>query len=209
MRSQYRPSPALIAARKREIAKRYSDQAKRKGHKRPLTLAAVRISELTRLFDHRYGTVLLPDSDEGVMAAKLMVHHLGRLKDAPRRISSWLATCAPWLGLASRERLIRDTQERQLRWSADRLAWKLKVTAAERLELKLRTIGAMDTTKAERLAQSKQRRRERQQQRRRATGAKPRAEYEAASAASMKPWAALGMSRRAWYRARKQAGTGL
>jgi hypothetical protein len=181
MPAQYRPSPALIAARKREIAERYRDHAKRKNQNKPLTLAAIRISELTRLFDHRYGPVLLPDSDDGVIAARVMVHHIGRLKDAARRIDSWLGTCAPWLGLASRERLIRDTQERPLRWSADRLAWKLRVTAAERTKLNLRTIGAMDISKDQRIAATKQRRREHKHARRRATGTKPRAIYEATS----------------------------
>src|SRR5947199_200887 len=91
-----RPSPELIAARRIEVSKRYRAMAKKR-HKRPLTFAAIRAAELTRLYDHRYGPVLIPETDQGMVAARIMVHHLARLRDAPRRITAWMATCAPWL----------------------------------------------------------------------------------------------------------------
>lgn len=208
MQRNVRPTPAVIAARKREIAKRYKDHAKRKSlGAKPLTLAAVRIAELTRLFDRRYGPVLLPDSDEGVICARIVVHHLARLRDAPRRISDWMHTCAPWLSLASRERLIREAIENPMRWGADKLGWKLKITIVERTELKLRTIGAMGQTADQRKQAAADKRRGRQRiyqsNRRRANGAKPRAEYEAGSISKSKPWEALHMSRTQWYRAGK------
>jgi hypothetical protein len=190
---------AIADARHREIAQRYRDRAKRKGHKKPLTLAAVRVAELTRLYDHRYGRMLLPSTDEGILAARIMVHHIGHLKDAPRRITSWFQACTPWLGLASRERLIRDAMERPIKWRADKLAWKLKVTAAERAGLGLRTIGAIDMTKEQRAAAAKERKRLRDQARHK----RRRAEYEASATARAKPWQALGMSRASWYRAGK------
>jgi hypothetical protein len=136
---------------------------------------------------------------------KCMVHHLGRLRDAPRRIGNWCARYAPWLGLESHERLIRDTQERPLRWKADRLAWKLRVTAAERTTLKLRTIGAIDMTAQQRAEQRKRRNAERMRALRKAQNATPRAIYEAQSLSRTKPWEAAGVSRRTWYRLR---GTG-
>ena len=43
-----RPDPAVVAARKREIAVKYSRANRKKFG--PLTLAAIRASELTRLY---------------------------------------------------------------------------------------------------------------------------------------------------------------
>lgn len=193
-----RPSPALIAARKREIAKRYARKDKRSI---PLTFAAVRLSELNRLYQYRHGREL-PATDDGLQAARLAVHHIGRLRDAARRIGSWLDYWTPWLDLASRERLIRDATEHPLRWRADKIAWKLRVTAGERQALNLRTIGAIDETRAERQAKARILKRERDQARRRAQGVKPRADYERNAIAKQAPWEAVGISRATWYRRR-------
>lgn len=197
-----RPSPAQIALAKREIAQRYGKAAKLKSPKRSRSIAAWRVAELTRLFDRRFGNVLLPATDEGELCARVMVHHLGALQDAPRRISDWLGTCAPWLGLASRERLIRDTIERRIHWTADKLAWKLRVTAVERDALRIRTIGAIDQTREQRAAIQAERKLERDTNRRRVQGIQQRAAYLEAIAAR-RPWQQLGMSRAKWYRAGK------
>lgn len=142
-----RPSPIVVSRKRREIAKRYAAKRRRFG---PVSFAAIRVSELSRLFAHRYSGLQLPDSDEGVQMARVMAHHMGRLRDAPRRISQWCERNAPWLGLQEIERLIRDATECPLRWKADRLAWLLGVTAAERDEVGLRTIGATDQTREQR-----------------------------------------------------------
>lgn len=168
-------------------------------------MAAIRASEMTRLYQRRYPLEQLPDTDEGVDLARLMLQHLNRLRDAPRRISRWLDRWCPWLDLASHERLLADAMAVQLRYRADKLAWKLRVTAAERQELGLRTIGAIDQTKDQRADAAKERHRERARARRRTKGAKPRAEYEANSANRTRPWEAAGMSRRTWYRQLAQA----
>lgn len=193
-----RPSPEAVAALKREIADRYASASRKKFG--PITMAAIRASEMARLYRKRYPNLQLPCDDEGELLARLMLQHLNRLRDAPRRMDRWLDRWCPWLDEASHEHMLSDAMTVQLRYRADKLAWKLKVTAAEREELKLRTIGAIDQTKAERTAIAKQRHRDRMRTRRRAKGAKPRAEYEANSASRTKPWIAAGMSRRTWYR---------
>ncbi|MBD4812111.1 replication protein, partial [Xanthomonas citri pv. citri] len=48
--------------------------------------------------------------------------------------------------------------------------------------------------------------RKRDEARRRAAGAVDRQTYESRSATRTRPWEALGMSRRSWYRAGKPAG---
>lgn len=194
-----RPTQAEIVARKREIAQRY---ARKNYRSKPHTFSAVRAAELTRLYTYRYGQAL-PDNDAGVLAMRVMLDHLGQLNDAPRRISRWLDRWAPWLTERSHERAITDAVQRPLRYRADKIAWKLRVTSAERQALNLRTIGAIDLPRDERLDQAKQRRRARDEARRRAQGAVPREQYEARSAARTKPWETIGMSRRAWYRAGK------
>jgi hypothetical protein len=90
-----------------------------------------------------------------------------------------------------------------IRWRADTIAARLKVTAAERKRLRLTTIGAIDKTKAERQAERKERKRAADRTRRRARGAQPRADYLAQSLSRVRPWVALGMSRASWYRAGK------
>lgn len=200
-----RHTPEQIqAAMRAEIAARYRNGGRSTAKRRPLTFAAIRAAEITKLYRARYGRQL-PDTDEGILAARIMAHHLGRLRDATRRISSWLDRWAPWLDLQEGERLIREATECPLKWRADKLAWKLRVTAAERANLGIRTIGAIDQTKEQRKQAAAERRRHSQEARRRQEGAKPRAEYEAS--AQGKPWNREGISRATWYRRRANPET--
>jgi hypothetical protein len=190
----------VVQARHREIAHRY-----RRARKRPrLSMAALRIAELTRIFRARYGDQL-PDDDAGRADAAIVAHHLTRRPGDPhRRIAAFLELCAPWMSADERDHLIADVIARPRRWKADTLAQRLNLTDAERRRLAITTIGSIDKTKAERLADRKARDRLRQQQRRRAKGAKPRAQYTGQSVTHVKPWQTMGISRAAWYRHRQQ-----
>src|SRR5262249_52771963 len=106
----------------------------------------------------------------------------------------------PWMPADERARLTADVIARPRRWQSDTLARKLNLTDAERRRLRITTIGSVDRTKAERLADRKQRKREAERDRRRARGAQPRQQHESTSAAATKPWLALGISRATWYR---------
>lgn len=193
-----RPPAEVVQARKAEVAKRYRKAAKRQ-RRHPLSLAAIRLSELTKLLDHRYGKMLIPETDDGLLAARVMVHHIGRLRDAPRRISAWLATCTPWMPMAERERLIAEVSATPLRWSADRLGWRLRLTSAERSTLRICTIAAIGSSPDERRAARAAKQRERDERRRRATGQVSRSEY-LARCHQQTPWEAAGVSRSTWYR---------
>jgi hypothetical protein len=92
-----------------------------------------------------------------------------------------------------------------IRWRADKLGIRLRLTEAERTRLGITTIGSIEVTKAERAKRRRERDRLRRQSQLRAQGAKPRADYEANSISRTKPWERLGMSRRTWYRAGKPA----
>src|SRR5262249_22708122 len=90
-------------------------------------------------------------------------------------------------------------------WSADRVAKYLGVTYAQRQALGLTTIGSIDIGRRSRTVLRKRRACLREERRRRATGAIPRAEYEAKSLSATKPWKELGISRRTWERRRNKA----
>ena len=160
-----RPSPELIAARKWEIAKRYAVKAK--VGKRTRSMAAIRLAELTRWLDDTHGAGCeLEPGDQAITIARIFAHHMGALPDMPRRVKAWIDRYTPWLSLASQERLIAEVASCPLKWSADKLAWKLRLTDEQRTKLKITTIGAIDVTKAQRQARRNKAKAERERARR-------------------------------------------
>lgn len=162
-----RPTPELIAARKWEIKRRYSRKAV--VGKRTRSMAAIRLAELTRWLDDATGAgVELEPGERSVLIARIFAHHMGGLPDAPRRVQAWINRYAPWLTLASREVLIAEVSQCPLKWSADKLAWKIGLTDEQRSRLKITTIGAIDCSKEQRAERRKQRSAQRSQARRQA-----------------------------------------
>lgn len=138
-----RPTPQQIAARKFEIAKRYNRKAK--VGKRTRSMAAIRLSELTRWLEDVHGQgAELEAGERGYLIARIFAHHLGALPDTARRVTVWCGTYAPWISPRDLERLISEVIDCPIKWTADKLAWKLKLTDATRSRLKIRTIGAID-----------------------------------------------------------------
>jgi hypothetical protein len=167
-------------------------------------MAALRIAELRRLYGHRYGHIL-PDDDAGRDDAMIMAHHLARRPgDARHRIEMFLQVSAPWMSTASVATMVGTAITNPMKWRADTLAARLRLTEAERTRLGIRTIGAIDLDKEERRQRRRDRDRQYQRQKRQAKGAKLRAEYVAMALSRTKPWAALGVSRRTWYRQNKR-----
>jgi hypothetical protein len=189
-----------IAARRAEIACRYKGAKRERPH-----LAPIRIAELCRLFRARYGATL-PDDDAGREDARIMAHHLAHMSGDPRiRIRSWLNLWAPWMPPEEATSLIEAVLAKPLRYRADTLGKRLNLTEAERTRLSIRTIGAIDTTKEQRMAARMDRKRQAKCDRRRAQGVKPRAEYEATAIGHGKPWEAEGVSKATWYRRKRGA----
>jgi sRNA-binding protein len=79
------------------------------------------------------------------------------------------------------------------------------LTEAERSSLRITTIGAIDVTKAERLAKRKERAKARAKELRAERSQRSRKEYLDTAISRTKPWEAKGISRRTWYRRRKLA----
>jgi hypothetical protein len=107
---------------------------------------------------------------------------------------------------AEAEAVIEEASTTRRCCSADRLAGYLGVTYRDREAVKLTTIGSTDVGPRSRRELRKLKARRRDERRRRSRGAIPRPQYEANALSRTKPWKAIGMSRRSWYRHRK-AGT--
>jgi molybdopterin converting factor small subunit len=141
---------------------RFFSERRRKGRgaRGRFSMAGLRCAELERLFAARYGHEL-PDDDAGRADVVIMLHHLARCAGDPRqRSTAWCAAHAPWLAAAAElEAMLDDVIEKPRRWRADILAERLGLTAAERRRLRITSIGAIDQSKAERLADRKQRKR--------------------------------------------------
>jgi hypothetical protein len=165
----------------------------------PRLIALVRLREIERLFFHRYGGPL-PDDDAGLDDLEIAAHHIAHLGgNAERHILAWASIWAPWLG--HRDEITPVEYARRIaanpcRWKADTLAWRLRLTSVDRSRLGITTIGAMDCNAQMRATRRANKKRIAATARRRAEGAVPREQ----SAARIKPWHVLGMSRATWYR---------
>lgn len=135
--------------------------------KRTRPMAAIRIAELKRWLVDLVGEgVELDASQWAETIARIFVHHFVVLADGNRRAAEWLDTNCPWIATPDREYMITEANHCPLKWSADKLAWKIRLTDAKRSELKITTIGAIDFNKDQRKARDRTRRAEREKQRR-------------------------------------------
>ncbi len=191
----------VVRAKHLEIALRYAwDAREKKRRGRPALMMKVRLRELERLFASRWGAAL-PDDDAGRDDLLIAAHHIAAIYRNPEEhIPAWIAKWAPWVSDAECAALVGKVAANPLKWTADKLAWRLRLTAAERTALKITTIGAIDLGKAAREKRRRQRNNAAKAARRREGGAVDRRSYEGASTARAEPWKALGMSRRTWYR---------
>jgi hypothetical protein len=166
-----RPPLELIKARQWEIKRRYARRLKVGKRSRPM--ASIRIAELGRWLDDDNGAgAELPPCERSERIARVFVHHFVVLADGNRRAAQWLATCCPWISTADREYMITEANHCPLKWSADKLAWRIGLTDAKRTELKITTIGAIDCNAQQRA----ERRKARQAELQRALRAKRKAD---------------------------------
>jgi hypothetical protein len=164
-------------------------------------MSTLRTAELERLFDHRYGEHL-PDDDAGRGDVRIMLHTLGRRSDPEHRIEAWLARRAPWFVGDERDHLVQAVMENPLRWRADTLGRMLGLTTADRAMLKIRTIGPINSTAAERKEARRIAGITRKRASRRAAGIQPRPRPDGKSINAQAPWKAAGINRSTWFRRR-------
>jgi hypothetical protein len=158
------------AARHTEIARRYAWHAQqRQGEKtdpaRLITL--IRLRELERLFRTRYGRFLPDDDDAGLDDLIVAPHHIAFLRgDVITHIMGWARAWAPWLPQDKAQALAERVAAEPRKFTADALAWRLRLSMAERTSLEITTIGSFDMSKAEREEERKRKRREAERARR-------------------------------------------
>jgi hypothetical protein len=158
-------------------------------------IATLRRAELIRLYQSRWGAEL-PDDDSGLDDVRLFADHCGEFDFDI--LKKFCAQYAPWM---TAEEIDRVFIQRRPHWSADDLAIALHLTDADRKALSIRTIGAVDYSKAARTKRRKRINRDQERQRRAAAGAKPHSR----SLSALKPWKLENppMSRTKWYRLSK------
>lgn len=124
-------------------------------------MAAIRIAELTRWLDDAIGAgIELEQCRQSADIARIMVHHFVVLADGNRKAADWLAAYCPWIERRSREAMITEANHCPLKWSADKLAWKIGLKDEQRSRLRITTIGAIDCSREQRAERRKQRRAE-------------------------------------------------
>ena len=130
-------------------------------------ITLIRLAELERFFQYRYGP-LLPDDDAGRDDLRVAAHHIAWLGgEVVPHIVAWAHRWCPWLPAEQAAALARRVAADPIKWTADNLAHRIGLTAAERTALGITTIGATDQNKAEREAARKARHRDAQRERRR------------------------------------------
>ena len=192
-----------------EIMRHYAwaQQERRAPRRRgsPSLLAVLRLRELERLWNDRYGGVL-PNDDAGTddlwIATQLIRHLQG---DISAKVVAWARKWAPWCSSDEAGRLAAHVLRRPYKFTADVLAEKVGLTYAERQALGITTIGAIDVDPAERERLRRQRYNAKRKEKRRAVGVKPRELYEECSNQSVRPWEEEGISASTWYRRRRAA----
>lgn len=162
-----RPDPQDIH-KHTDIRLRYdshSREVKAKSSNRSRGLAAIRLAELTRWMADVYGAGVELEPDD-YLVVRIFAHHIGALKDAPRRIDKWVSIYAPWISPRDLERLINEVSECPIKWGADKLGWKIKLTDEQRTRLRITSIGGVDCNKAQRAARRNRIKAERERARR-------------------------------------------
>lgn len=185
-------------------------RGKRRRRATALQIVSLRLVDLAKLFRARYqrfGEVAaLPDDDSGRDDLLIAVDHLAALAHPAKHVRQWIELWAPWLTLVEFNELVASRMLTRQVWTADALAWRLKLTWEDRQALGITTIGAIDMPKGARKKRRRKRDQERKSKTRLSAGAKPRRTYERNSLEHKQPWKELGISRRTWFR--RNRGTG-
>lgn len=144
-----------------EVAHRIERKLRRRRRARshPRTapqIASLRLSDLARLFRARYG-ITLPNDDAGRDDLHVALCHIAMLTNARERMGRYVEIWAPWLTVAEARQVIDHALTNPQRWRADQLAWRMRLTAADRTRMGITTIGAVDMNKnaRERLRKAK------------------------------------------------------
>jgi hypothetical protein len=169
----------------------------RRSHRSIFDFAALRRREIER-YARDVGATTTDDLPQWLI---VWAQHNTQSKDPVRALMNAAIRMRGHITEADAIALLDEASETRRHCSADNVAKFLGVTYAQRERLRLTTIGSVDVGKRSRAVLRKRKARLREERRRRKRGAKPRAQ----ALSNTKPWQALGMSRRNWYRRRRAA----
>jgi hypothetical protein len=190
----------ILALQQASRAARAAPQKPREGGG-GVNLAAIRLAQINRLLSHRKGSGLAEESQADLV--EIVAGLFVGLRGWPGNLRDWIKHRAPGFNPAELAALINDSETTTGgHWNGALVGRIMRLTAVEAVRLKINTISPFDVSKAEIEASRKVRKRDLERKRRRAAGIKPQTE----SAAQKKPWEALGVSRRTYYR-RNAVGT--
>lgn len=183
---------------------------KRRRNDGDFSLELLRMREIEKVIKHRHGDRIPDPGDTDDRETCLDYVRAAAFTSSDQDMAAWCRVWAPWATEADILPIISAARNRQRMMRSDGVAGLLNVTLKENIAVGLKTIGACDVTRAERLRLAKDRKRERDRNakaaKRKAEGRKNRKSYEAQSLSGQRPWDAEGISRRTWYRRR---GTGV
>ena len=169
-----------------------------------------RAAEITKLIHHRHGGRCDTDDGHAYLTAVLpaLIEEVGGLAatSCEAQIRTWAAISVPLMTPAEVAACIAEARKRNARrslhWSARQIGDLLRLSTTERETLDIRTVWPANMTKAKFEDYTRARNTARKRTAARASGARPQSE----SVERQKPWIALDMSRRTYYR-RLAAGT--
>lgn len=166
----------------------------------------LRMREIETIVRARYGNELPENDGDEFFRAIAHALHAHESGDVLTGLRNGCGRWAPWAPETVLIEVAASVRHRTHDLRADGAAKLLCVTMEERIRLGLKTIGACDISKTERLKIMKAKKmesdRERQRVKRKSEGRKDRKQYVADSASKTRPWEAEGISRRTWYRRR-------
>lgn len=154
----------VVTALRFEIKQRHKRKARARKRTAP-QIATLRLNDLARLFRARYG-ITLPNDDAGRDDLFVALSHVAMLSNSRDRMGRYVEIWAPWLTVAEARKVIDHALTNPQRWKADQLAWRMRLTAADRAALGITTIGAVDLNKAGRAKRRKRKARDRERTRR-------------------------------------------
>jgi hypothetical protein len=115
-------------------------------------MAALRISELNRLYKARHGDPL-PNTEHTRKLIDIIAQHMLGIEDSPlHRLAFWAGEHAPWMTAGEIGLILQQALAHHRTWKADSLAWHLKLTYQDRQALKIKTIGAINCNAKQRAA---------------------------------------------------------
>ncbi|MBW5438612.1 hypothetical protein FXB41_28770 [Bradyrhizobium canariense] len=182
---------------RRDIVRRYKahGRARKQTGKNRSPIANLRLVELERIFRDRFGK-FIPANEAGNAALQVLADGFVLAGgNGAARFAGFVSARAPWASSSVED--ILNASATCSRWqSADQIAWRIQLSAADRSRLRVRTIGAVGITARQRKGAARARKIKLQAAKREASGATPRAK----SLVKTEPWTEAGISRATWYR---------